>query len=70
MFIPVIIVSGDSEGGMMSAGGPPDRGSSRARSRGRARGRGRGGFRGRGRGAVYYKNSDYSEYHDYRPRQR
>ena len=38
-------------------------------------GRGRRGFRGRGRGGgyrgrgnVYYRNSDYTQYHDYQPR--
>lgn len=44
----------------------------RARSRGRSRGRGfprRPSRGGRGRGATYYRNSDYNEYHDYRPRQ-
>lgn len=48
------------------------RGSSRPRGgRGGDRGgfRGRGTSRGRGRGATYYRNSDYNEYHDYRPRQ-
>ena len=42
--------------------------------RGRGRGAGRssvGRGRGRGgRGATYYRNSDYNEFHDYRPRQR
>jgi len=61
-------VRGEVEGGMVS--GPPERGSSRGRVRGRGRGRARGAFRARGRGAVYYRNSDYSEFHDYRPRQR
>jgi len=55
----------------------------RGRSRGRARGRGgfRGGSRGGSRGGAprgtsrggrgtYYRNSDYNEYHDYRPRAR
>lgn len=41
--------------------------------RGRGRGAGRssvGRVRGRGgRGATYYRNSDYNEFHDYRPRQ-
>jgi len=60
-------VRGDVEGGMV--GGPPERGNSRGRGRVRGRGRGRGGFRARGRGAVYYRNSDYTEFHDYRPRQ-
>lgn len=61
-------VRGESEG---ASAGVPERGSSRGgRPRGRGRGRPRGAPRGRGRGAVYYRNSDYSEYHDYRPRQR
>ena len=68
-------VRNGTEGGMVNNAGPPERGSSRGgRPRGRGRGRGRGGPRGvprgRGRGTVYYRNSDYSEYHDYRPKQR
>jgi len=62
-------VRSDENGGAANSSSVP-----RGRGRGRSRGRGGRGGRGRGaprgRGATYYRNSDYNEYHDYRPRQR
>ncbi|KAL5265886.1 hypothetical protein ACHWQZ_G006518 [Mnemiopsis leidyi] len=64
--------SDDNAGAAASSSAPPRGRGGRGRSRGRGRGRG-GPGRGRGRGgrgATYYRNSDYNEFHDYRPRQR
>jgi len=66
-------VRSDDIGGAAANTSAPPRGRggrSNSRSRGRGRGRGGRGRGGRGRMATYYRNSDYNEYHDYRPRQR